>query len=95
MSKLRYGLQLCNQVRTKAEDTISTNMMTGTKKMLRMLNRLTRRATVEERRGTQGFSTAALFYCGTRVGAAAAAFRAVLYGPGEINCFNVSLNLIL
>ena len=43
MSKLRYGLQLCNQVRTKPED--STNLQMNAiqvcqNKMLRMLDRV-------------------------------------------------------
>ena len=41
MSKLRYGLQLCNQVRTKPEDPTSCNMKAAQiaqNKMLRMLD---------------------------------------------------------
>ena len=44
MSKLRYGLQLCNQVRTKQDDPTNTNMknaQTAQNKMLRMLDRVT------------------------------------------------------
>ena len=43
MSKLRYGLQLCNQVRTKQDDPSNTNMKTAQmaqNKMLRMLDRV-------------------------------------------------------
>ena len=43
MSKLRYGLQLCNQVRTKDKDLISANMKSAQlaqNKMLRMLDRV-------------------------------------------------------
>ena len=40
MSKLRYGLQLCNQVRTQPEDTLNANMkaaQTTQNKMIRMV----------------------------------------------------------
>ena len=40
MSKLRYGLQLCNQVRVKASDSLNSNMkavQVAQNKMLRML----------------------------------------------------------
>ena len=41
MSKLRYGLQLCNKVRTTSTDSTNKNMQTtqvAQNKMLRMLN---------------------------------------------------------
>ena len=41
MSILRYGLQLCNQVRTKSEDPTNSNMkatQVAQNKMLRMLD---------------------------------------------------------
>ena len=44
MSKLRYGLQLCNQVRTTQEDPINANMKSvqaAQKKLLRVLDRVT------------------------------------------------------
>ena len=44
MSKLCYGLQLCNQVRTKTDDPTSANMKSAQiaqNKMLRMLDRVT------------------------------------------------------
>ena len=43
MSKLRYGLQLCNQVRTKLEDPSNSQMNSiqlAQNKMLRMLDRV-------------------------------------------------------
>ena len=44
MSKLRYGLQLCNQVRTSQTDPTNSNMksaQTAQNKLLRMLDRVT------------------------------------------------------
>ena len=44
MAKLRYGLQLCNQVRTNSEDPSNTQMdsvQVAQNKMLRMLDRIT------------------------------------------------------
>ena len=43
MSKLRYGLQLCNQVRVKSEDpsnTLMDSVQSAQNKMLRMLDRV-------------------------------------------------------
>ena len=43
MSKLRYGLQLCNQARTNPEDPVNTQMESvqiAQNKMLRMLDRV-------------------------------------------------------
>ena len=43
MSKLRYGLQLCNQVRTKTEDptnSLMKSVQVAQNKMLRMLDRI-------------------------------------------------------
>ena len=44
MSKLRYGLQFCSQVRTKSEDPINQNMKSiqvAQNKMLRMVDGVT------------------------------------------------------
>ena len=43
MSKLRYGLQLCNQVRTRSEDPTNSNMKSAQiaqNKLLRMIDRV-------------------------------------------------------